>query len=115
METFGKTLKKYRTAIGISQNGLAKAVNIDPSYINRLEKDFRQPSKELVYSIASFLKLDKVETDELLLAADYAPRYFARELVLNEKMRLMADLISDIETQDTIERMIDDLIEKGRY
>lgn len=72
---FGSLLKRKRTAAGLSQSALAKAARISPSHLNRIEKgDRNPPPADKVLQIASALRLSPAETDQLLVAAGYAPR-----------------------------------------
>lgn len=77
-ETFGAMLKRIRTsappATYLSQNALAKRVGVNQSYINRLERDTRTPSRPVVLGIADALGLDRDTTDRLLFAAGLAPQ-----------------------------------------
>jgi transcriptional regulator with XRE-family HTH domain len=70
---FGELLTYYRTRAGISQAKLARMVRVDHSFISRLERGARGPSRETVLAIARALDLADQERDELLLAARYAP------------------------------------------
>lgn len=73
---FADLLKRKREAAGLSQSALAKAVDISPSHLNRIEKAQRNPPPaDKVLQIAYALHLSPVETDRLLAAAGYAPRY----------------------------------------
>lgn len=72
---FASLLKRKRKASGLSQSALAKAAGISPSYLNRIEKgDRNPPPADTILRIASALRLSPAETDQLLVAAGYAPR-----------------------------------------
>lgn len=73
---FGSLLRRKRTAAGLSQSALAKAAEISPSHLHRMEKGERNPPPaDKVLRIADALRLSPAETDRLLVAAGYAPRY----------------------------------------
>lgn len=73
---FGALLKRKRKAAGLSQSALAKAAGISPSHLNRIEKgDRNPPPADKILRIASALRLSPAETDQLLVAAGYAPRH----------------------------------------
>ncbi|MGB9592866.1 MAG: helix-turn-helix domain-containing protein [Anaerolineae bacterium] len=73
---FGALLKRKRKAAGLSQSALAKAAGISPSHLNRIEKGNRNPPpSDKILDIANALRLSPAETDQLLVAAGYAPRY----------------------------------------
>jgi transcriptional regulator with XRE-family HTH domain len=77
-ETFGQKLKQWREAANISQAELARRVEVSPTYISNLERDFSptakggkpQPSVETCDKIARALG---VKVAEVRLAAGYAP------------------------------------------
>lgn len=73
-ERFGALLRGYRTALGLSQNAVARAARMDPAYINRLEhgRQAGQPTRKALYRIAQALRLNPAETDRLLHAGGTA-------------------------------------------
>jgi transcriptional regulator with XRE-family HTH domain len=71
---FGQRLGQYREAAGLSQNALARLVDVDPSYINRMERGEREPPRrELVVRLAEALSLNEADRQRLLLAAGHVP------------------------------------------
>jgi transcriptional regulator with XRE-family HTH domain len=73
-QEFGEQLRQYRERAGLSQNQLARQVEVDPSYINRLERSEREPPKRpLVARLADTLALSQPERQRLLLAAGHVP------------------------------------------
>ncbi|OGM29487.1 hypothetical protein A2630_00635 [Candidatus Woesebacteria bacterium RIFCSPHIGHO2_01_FULL_44_10] len=53
---YGKAIKTIRAAKGVTQKDLAKALNVDNSYLSRIEKGDRTPSIDVLEKIAK--KLD---------------------------------------------------------
>lgn len=52
---YGKAIKTIRAAKGISQKELGKKLNLDTSYLSRIENEQRTPSAELLENIAKQL------------------------------------------------------------
>jgi transcriptional regulator with XRE-family HTH domain len=78
-ETFGRKLQRWRESANITQAELARRVEVSPTYISNLERDFSptakggkpQPSVETCDKIARALG---VKVAEVRLAAGYAPQ-----------------------------------------
>lgn len=63
-ETFGSLLREIRRTAGVSQRDLANKVNLDFSYISKLENDrIPPPAADTVVAICEVLN---VEPDQLL-------------------------------------------------
>ncbi|MCL4545348.1 MAG: helix-turn-helix domain-containing protein [Chloroflexi bacterium] len=74
MLAYGELLAQFRRRADLSQRALAKAVGVDPSYINRLEHGERQPpASDLTRALAAALKLDPTETDVLVFSGGGLP------------------------------------------
>jgi transcriptional regulator with XRE-family HTH domain len=74
MAAFGELLKNLREERGLSQRALARAAQINPAIISRMESGDRGPSGPAqVRAIASALDLDGAQTDQLLVSAGYFP------------------------------------------
>lgn len=120
MDGFAELLQKLRLRAGLSQNALAKKAEVDPSYINRIERGERQPpSLSVIHDIARALELDEFSTSQLLLSAGYAPATTANpHLVAHPRLQLLGDFLSDgsisPEDRDLIERDLDLLEEHIR-
>jgi transcriptional regulator with XRE-family HTH domain len=96
MEDFSTLLERFRDRAGLSQSELARAAGISASYINRVEKEERQPpSRSVVLRIAKALGLDSAMTDTLLLAAGYAPERSTLLQTEHPILGLVADILQD--------------------
>ena len=69
-QTFGKVLRQARRDKGYSQRELAKLVNVDYTYLSKLENDHAAypPSKEVIQLLAHYLDLTEREEDLIYLA-----------------------------------------------
>lgn len=56
-QLFGKRLKAARIEAGVKQGRLAKALDVDPKHISRLERGKVKPSFDLVCQASRFLKI----------------------------------------------------------
>lgn len=81
MSKSGKILRKFRVRQGISQAQLAEQVEVDTSYISKLENGSRLiPSRNLMISIAKVLNLSIQEMDLWFFSAGYASPRVQREV-----------------------------------
>jgi UTP-glucose-1-phosphate uridylyltransferase/transcriptional regulator with XRE-family HTH domain len=70
---FGHLIRQSREAAGISQRALAQRVELDVSYINRLESGDRRPRRGTLLKLASALGIKGRELDNWFMACDLAP------------------------------------------
>ena len=73
LTTFGHLLKQARLERGLTQKQLADSVDVDGSYIARLEMDERRPSRKVVLQLGRALGLTPEEGDRLLASAQHLP------------------------------------------
>jgi transcriptional regulator with XRE-family HTH domain len=77
--SFGTLLERGLRDAALSQNRLARLAAVDPAYVNRLVRHRQAPpSRAVALRFADALKLDQVQTDELLIAAGHCPAIIAR-------------------------------------
>lgn len=71
---FGATFARMRRNAGKTTLQIARALNIDPVLVERLERDgVRPPDRQMVVDLARALELNEVQTDELLWAGNHLP------------------------------------------
>lgn len=70
---FGRELCRQRLACRRSIKRLARHAGVDHSHISRLEGGSRQPSREMVMTIADALGVCELDRDRLLATAGYLP------------------------------------------
>jgi UTP-glucose-1-phosphate uridylyltransferase/transcriptional regulator with XRE-family HTH domain len=71
--TFGRLLHEARRAAGLSLSALGQKVELDASYIHRLETGKRRPSRASVLALAEALHLQGKRLNELMAQAGFAP------------------------------------------
>ncbi len=62
-QTFGRSVRRYRQSLGLSQEALADKANIHRTYIGGIERGERNPTLTMIQRIASALG---VSPDKLL-------------------------------------------------
>jgi transcriptional regulator with XRE-family HTH domain len=73
-DDFGPLLRSLRERAGISGNQLAHRAAIDPSHLNRVEREERGvPRSEMVAALIRALGLSRIDGNRLRLAAGLAP------------------------------------------
>ena len=83
-QRFGKRLREARKAAGVKQGPLAKALDVDPKHVSRLERGKVKPSFDLICQAGKFLKVSPGVLLELDSAEDSAT-------VLKDRIRHMLD------------------------
>ncbi len=73
LSSFGHLLKDMRLKHRLTQKELAEAIGVNGSYIARLERDERRPSRKVVMNLARAMKLSPEDTDRLLASAQHLP------------------------------------------
>ena len=77
---FGRLLRHWRQARGLSQLALALDAEISSRHVSFLETGRTRPSRDMVQRLGAVLDLPLDERNALALAAGYAPAYGEREL-----------------------------------
>ena len=73
LKQFGRLLGQARETAGLSRDALAQRVELDASYIYRIETGARRPSREATLALAEALGVEGESLNTWLLAAGYAP------------------------------------------
>ena len=73
--TFGDLLKHWRQVRRFSQMELALTANVSTRHLSFIETGRAQPGYDLILRLADVLHLPHRQTNALLVAAGYAPRY----------------------------------------
>ena len=82
--SFGKLLRRWRDARGMSQLTLATEAGISTRHLSFLETSRAQPSREMVQLLAGMLDVPLGDRNALLVSAGYAPAYGERPLTAPE-------------------------------
>ena len=60
-KSFGRIIEERRHTLGLTQEMVAKKVNVKANYIGYLERGMRHPSQKVVEKLSGALKLDSQE------------------------------------------------------
>lgn len=97
---FGRLLRFWRGAFGLSQEDLAYTANISVRHLSFLETGKAQPSRALIARITTELKLGRRDSGNLLQAAGYLPVVEIADLDDPGHEELRRDLIATLRCFD---------------
>lgn len=60
-QTFGANVRRLRIERGVSQEAMADAVGLAPTYVGQLERGLRNPTLAVVERFARVLEVDPLE------------------------------------------------------
>ena len=110
---FPLRLRALRREAGLSQRGLAERVNVDFTYLSKIENGRVEPPSETVLKniaavLAEALELDTTElSDELITLAGKIPSDLAETLARNPgAVRFLRSLGNDVRSADEWQRLI---------
>jgi transcriptional regulator with XRE-family HTH domain len=98
-ETFASLLRTFRQESNRTQGSLADAAGYDRSYISYLERGLRNPTRDVVLTLAGVLGLSPSQRDALLLSARFAAEddNSGATIDLNDRLvELVARSINDL-------------------
>ncbi len=70
VRAFGINVRRYRKTLELSQEALADAVRLAPTYVGQIERGQRNPTLEVVEKFARVLKVNPLD---LLTSAEQEP------------------------------------------
>lgn len=113
-ETFGQKLREYRLRAGKTQEELADAIDVDFTYVSKIENDkARPPKRERIEQAAHYLDLDQEEEIDLLLLAEKLPSDVQDWALDRPKAVSLYRSIKEASPADQDE-ILDELIERVR-
>jgi len=81
--SFGEHLRTLREESGQTLKTVAEQVNIDTSLLAKIERNERQPTKQLIKQVAAFFQVDEKELQNELLSDQIAYKILEEEADLN--------------------------------
>jgi transcriptional regulator with XRE-family HTH domain len=105
---FGRLLRHWRQARGLSQLALAVDAETSTRHVSFLETGRTQPSREMVRRLGAALDLPFDERNSLLLAAGYAPDWSRRELGAPEMAHVKRALAFILHQQEPFPALVID-------
>ena len=83
LSTIGEHLRTMRETAGLTLREVAANVSIDPSLLAKIERNQRQPTKQLIKNIAVFFKIEERELLSEFLSDQIAYKILDEEADLN--------------------------------
>ncbi len=83
LNTFGEQLRQLRETAGMTLREVAANIEIDPSLLAKIERNQRQPTKNLIRNIAGFFNVNEKELLEEFLSDQIAYKILDEEADLN--------------------------------
>lgn len=83
LTTFGEQLRQLRETAGMTLREVAANIEIDPSLLAKIERNQRQPTKNLIRNIAGFFNVNEKELLEEFLSDQIAYKILDEEADLN--------------------------------
>lgn len=93
--TFGEHLRNLREEAGLTLKFVSEQINIDTSLLAKIERNERQPTKQIIRQAADFFEVDKNELQNVFLSDQIAYKILDEEAdlsilkVAEEKVRYL--------------------------
>lgn len=81
--TFGEQLRQLRETADLTLREVAANIEIDPSLLAKIERNQRQPTKQLIKNVADFFEVNEKELLEEFLSDQIAYKILNEEADLN--------------------------------
>lgn len=82
-KSFGEHLRTLREATALPLREVATQIGVDPSLLAKIERNERQPTKQLIKQIATYFKVNEQELLDEFLSDQIAYKIFDEEADLN--------------------------------
>lgn len=110
-QRYGRTLRALREKSGLSQRGLARAVELNPTLVNRSESGERLPADSAeVERIVQALGLGQKDHDELLQSAGLWPLAFTTLGPSDVSLRALAEALTSPDLSPETKRGVRDAV-----
>jgi transcriptional regulator with XRE-family HTH domain len=81
--TFGEHLRQLRETAGMTLREVAVNIEIDPSLLAKIERNQRQPTKQLIKNVSVYFKVDEKKLLDEFLSDQIAYKILDEEADLN--------------------------------
>lgn len=82
-ESFGEHLRTLREASGLTLKSVALEINIDTSLLAKIERNERQPTKQIIKQVAEYFKVNEKELQNNFLSDQIAYKILDEEADLS--------------------------------
>lgn len=80
---FGEHIRNLRETAGLSLKSVSEQINIDTSLLAKIERNERQPTKQVIKLIAEFYKIDELDLKNDFLSDQIAYKILDEEADLS--------------------------------
>jgi transcriptional regulator with XRE-family HTH domain len=112
MESFGTTIRKLRKEQGLLLREVAALMEVDPSFLSRIEKNVKSAAKEHVIRLACILQADENElmiaylSDKILYELKGEKLARAAIIIAEKKMEYLSARRQALTDQDNGQKII---------
>ena len=82
-KSFGEHLRDLREEAGLTLKSVAEQISVDPSLLAKIERNERQPTKQIIKDIAEYFKVDEKELQNNFLSDQIAYKILDEEADLS--------------------------------
>lgn len=82
-KSFGEHLRNLREAAGLTLKSVAEQINIDTSLLAKIERNERQPTKQIIKQVAEYFTVDEKELQNDFLSDQIAYKILDEEADLS--------------------------------
>ncbi len=82
-ESFGEHLRNLREEARLTLKTVAEDISVDPSLLAKIERNERQPTKQIIKGIAAYFKVDEKDLQNNFLSDQIAYRILEEEADLS--------------------------------
>ncbi len=100
-KTFGETVKKLREEKKLTLREVAKNLQIDTSMLGKIEKNNRNPTKQLIKKFAKFFNVDDKELRIAFLSDTVAYKVMDEEDFASEVLKVAEKKVRYLKTKKT--------------
>lgn len=83
IQSFGERLRLLREDKGLTLRSVSESLKVDLSLLAKIERDERQPTKEIISQVARFFKVDSKELLHTFLSDQIAYKILDEEADVN--------------------------------
>jgi transcriptional regulator with XRE-family HTH domain len=81
--SFGEHLRTLRENAGLTLKSVAEQINIDTSLLAKIERNERQPTKQIIKQVSEYFNVDEKELQNNFLSDQIAYKILDQEADLN--------------------------------
>jgi len=82
-KSFGEHLRNLREEASLTLKSVAEQINVDPSLLAKIERNERQPTKQIIKEIAEYFKVDEKDLQNNFLSDQIAYKILDEEADLS--------------------------------